>query len=250
VIDLRVTTLEHIARGDSLDRVMEHLCRAFETNFPHVICSVLSVDRGGMMHPLAAPSLPMTYSAALDNIAIGPNIGSCGTAAYIRAPVEVHDIATDPLGQLQGCGAAAGPAHAGPRLFWIPGLVLATFALYFRECRGPSPEERRLVDICIHLCDLAMARHLRIAERERSANMDALTDLPNRRGFDQTLAHLDCDTPGAWAIMIIDLDNLKPPMTHSAMAQVILCCRNAQHGWPDWPRRTECFGLAVMVLRS
>jgi hypothetical protein len=49
-----------------------------------------------MMHPLAAPSLPMTYSAALDNIAIGPNIGSCGTAAYIRAPVEVHDIATDP----------------------------------------------------------------------------------------------------------------------------------------------------------
>ncbi len=95
MIDLRVTTLEHIARGDSLDRVMEHLCRAFETNFPHVICSVLSVDRGGMMHPLAAPSLPMTYSAALDNIAIGPNIGSCGTAAYIRAPVEVHDIATE-----------------------------------------------------------------------------------------------------------------------------------------------------------
>lgn len=255
MIDLRVTTLEHIARGDSLDRVMEHLCRAFETNFPHVICSVLSVDRGGMMHPLAAPSLPMTYSAALDNIAIGPNIGSCGTAAYIRAPVEVHDIATDP----RWANYKDAVLPLGLRACWSSpildpsGLVLATFALYFRECRGPSPEERRLVDICIHLCDLAMARHLRIAERERSANMDALTDLPNRRGFDQTLAHLDCDTPGAWAIMIIDLDNLKTTndtFGHGAGDLMLQECaaRMARLAAPDRVFRIGGDGFAILIV--
>ncbi|MBB3954019.1 EAL domain-containing protein [Novosphingobium sediminicola] len=211
MIDLRVTTLEHIARGDSLERVMGHLCRAFEANFPEVICSVLMVDRGGMLHPLAAPSLPDAYSAALDNLAIGPNVGSCGTAAYIRAPVEVRDITSDP--RWANFRDAALPL--GLRACWSSpildpsGLVLATFALYFRQSRGPTPGERQLVEICIHLCELAMARHLRVTERERSANMDALTNLPNRRSFEQTLAHLDCDQPGSWALMLVDLDNLK-----------------------------------------
>ena len=211
MIDLRVTTLEHIARGDSLDRVMDHLCRAFEANFPEVICSVLMVDRGGMLHPLAAPSLPDGYSASLDNVAIGPNVGSCGTAAYIRAPVEVRDIAGDP--RWANFRDAALPL--GLRACWSSpildpsGLVLATFALYFHQSRGPTERERQLVEICIHLCELAMARHLRVTERERSANMDALTNLPNRRSFEQTLEHIDCDTPGSWALMLVDLDNLK-----------------------------------------
>lgn len=255
MIDLRVTTLEHIARGDSLDRVMEHLCRAFETHFPQVICSVLSVDRGGMMHPLAAPSLPMTYSAALNNIAIGPNVGSCGTAAYIRAPVEVHDIATDP----RWASYKDAVLPLGLKACWSSpildptGMVLATFALYFRESRGPSPEERRLVEICIHLCDLAMARHLRITERERSANMDALTDLPNRRGFEQTLAHLDCDTPGAWAIMILDLDNLKTTndtFGHGAGDRMLQECavRIGQMAAPDRAFRIGGDGFAILIV--
>jgi len=211
VIDLRVTTLEHIARGDSLDRVMGHLCRAFEANFPEVICSVLMVDRGGMLHPLAAPSLPAAYSAALDNIAVGPNVGSCGTAAYTRQPVEVVDIATDTRWiNFRDAALALGLNACWSSPILDPsGMVLATFALYFRDSRGPSQDERDLVEICIHLCELAMARHLRVTERERSANMDALTNLPNRRSFEQTLRHIDCDEPGSWALMIVDLDNLK-----------------------------------------
>lgn len=211
MIDLRLTTLEHIARGDSLDRVMDHLCRAFETNFPDTVCSVLMVDRGGMLHPLASPSLPASYSAALGNVAVGPNVGSCGTAAYLRMPVEVCDIANDP----RWANYREHVLPLGLRACWSSpildssGMVLATFALYFRENRGPNEAERQLGEICIHLCELAMARHLRVTEREFSANMDALTNLPNRRSFERTLAHIDCGTPGAWALMIIDLDNLK-----------------------------------------
>lgn len=37
--------------------------------------SVLEVDDQNRLHPLAAPSLPASYSAALDGVPIGPNIG-------------------------------------------------------------------------------------------------------------------------------------------------------------------------------
>ncbi len=46
---------------------------------------------------IASPSLPQHYSAAIDGLLIGPKTGSCGTAAFRGEPVEVTDIATDPL---------------------------------------------------------------------------------------------------------------------------------------------------------
>ncbi|WDF74734.1 putative bifunctional diguanylate cyclase/phosphodiesterase [Novosphingobium sp. KACC 22771] len=255
MIDLRLTTLEHIARGDSLGRVMDHLCRAFEANFPEVICAVLMVDRGGILHPLASPSLPESYSAALDNLAIGPNVGSCGTAAYIRAPVEVRDIATDP----RWANFRDAALSLGLRACWSSpildpsGLVLATFALYFRHSRGPTQGERQLVDICIHLCELAMARHLRVTERERSANMDALTGLPNRGSFEQTLEHLDCETPGSWALMLVDLDNLKTTndtFGHEAGDRLLqeTAGRLGKLATPDWAFRIGGDEFAILIV--
>ncbi|MEJ2457900.1 MAG: GGDEF domain-containing protein, partial [Novosphingobium sp.] len=89
------------------------------------------------------------------------------------------------------------------------GTVLATFALYYRESRRPTGEERAIVEVCLHLCSLAFARHRRVADREHRANTDALTQLPNRGSFNRAIAHLSCDEPGGWAVLMIDLDNLK-----------------------------------------
>ncbi len=47
--------------------------------------------------PLAGPSLPDEVLKVTERVPIGPSIGSCGTAAYRGEPVEVTDIATDPL---------------------------------------------------------------------------------------------------------------------------------------------------------
>jgi hypothetical protein len=44
-----------------------------------------------------SPSLPESYIRAIDGVAIGEGVGSCGTAAWRGAPVVVEDIATDPL---------------------------------------------------------------------------------------------------------------------------------------------------------
>src|SRR5207244_10900137 len=63
-----------------------------------MLASVLLLDADGVhLRHGAAPSLPERYNRAVDGLAIGPSVGSCGTAAYRREPVYVSDIAGDPL---------------------------------------------------------------------------------------------------------------------------------------------------------
>jgi diguanylate cyclase (GGDEF)-like protein len=182
-----------------------------ERRLPDVICSVLRVDRGGILHPLSAPSLPPEYSAALEGLAIGPEVGSCGSAAYFATPVAVTDIETDlrwrefkvlalPLG-LRACWSSPIRGEGG--------RVIGTFAFYYREKRGPGAIEQRVVDTCVNLCAIALERHERVIERERKAYVDDLTLLPNRAAFNAALAGLSCDRPGEWGLLVLDLDNLK-----------------------------------------
>ena len=77
--------------------VADTLCRRAEAMAPEVVCSILLVDDAMRLRPLAAPSLPESFSAAIDGAPIGPTVGSCGTAAWRCEAVEVDDIASDPL---------------------------------------------------------------------------------------------------------------------------------------------------------
>ena len=214
MLKFKAAVLELIARGDPLPVVMDRMCREIELSFDGVCCSVLTVDRSGMLHPLSAPSLPDELSASLENLTIGPKVGSCGTAAYTGKPVETRDVATDPhwalYPHIRDAVLALGlNACWSSPLVEGSGVVCATFALYFTEQRGPTQAEREMVELCLHLSDLAFARHRRVTDRERRANTDALTGLPNQGSFARALAHLDCREPGAWALLLIDLDNLK-----------------------------------------
>lgn len=200
-----------VAKGESLESTAERLCQEIEQIIPDVVCSLLTVDASGLLHPLAGPSLPESYSQALDGLQIGPKVGSCGAAAYFRKPVAVEDIEHDerwapyrslvlPLG-FKACWSS--PICDGNR------RVLGTFAFYYRECRGPNQRERELVKTCLHLCMIALERHERVMERERLANVDSLTGLANRSCFNKTIATLSCEEPGTWALVLVDLDNLK-----------------------------------------
>jgi diguanylate cyclase (GGDEF)-like protein len=211
VLHLQNIILEMVAKGETLASTADRLCREVERLQPSVVCSVLSVDRSGFVHPLSSPSLPQEYSAALEGFAIGPNAGSCGTAAYLRMPIAVTDIETDvrwanfrhlalPLG-FKACWSS--PICNGD------GEVLGTFAFYYREKRGPTELEKEIVATCVHLCAIAIERHERFTERERQANVDMLTGLGNRACFNRALAALPCAEPGAWALLVVDLDNLK-----------------------------------------
>jgi diguanylate cyclase (GGDEF)-like protein len=211
VLQLQNVILEMVAKGEPLKQTSDRLCVEIERRLPDVVCSILWIDGQGFLHPLSGPSLPKGYSACIDGVAIGPAVGSCGSAAYLRAPVAVTDIETDPRWEEFNELAL----DAGLRACWSSpifdsrGRVVGTFAFYYREKRGPTEAERKVVDTCVHLCAIALERHERVLERERRASVDALTELPNRGGFNTALSELDCDQSGAWALLLVDLDNLK-----------------------------------------
>src|SRR5262252_3048790 len=90
--------LEMIAKGHALSMILEALCRLIEELSPGSLAAILLLDPDGkrLWHG-AAPSLPKSYTDAIDGGFIGPAVGSCGTAAYRKEPIIVSDIAEDPL---------------------------------------------------------------------------------------------------------------------------------------------------------
>ncbi|TXD93237.1 EAL domain-containing protein [Mitsuaria sp. TWR114] len=203
-----------MALGRPLAAVMDLLCRGVETLAPEVICSVLSVDEEGRVHPLAAPSLPTSFSGALEGFSIGPRAGSCGTAAWRRQPVEVTDIANDPLwADFRELALPHGLAAcwSTPILLGTD-QVVATFALYYREPRAAAPFHRRMVQACAQLCQIAFMHDRHQREIERLAYFDGVTGLPNRtlladRARQALLLALRSESPAA--LLLLDIDRFK-----------------------------------------
>lgn len=211
---LQSCMLQAMIQEEPLEKVMELACREVENFAPEVLASVLRVDEQGHVHPLAAPSLPESYSRALDGVPIGPNSGSCGTAAYLGEPVLCSDIEHDP--RWADYKHLALPL--GLRACWsVPiksstGRVLGTFAFYYREPCSPSPLHERLVEVSVHLCALALEREESRSHIRQLAYYDSLTGLPNR-----SLLHIRAEEALAevarqedsLAVLFIDVDRFK-----------------------------------------
>ena len=199
--------LEATVRGSALKTIAELVCMRAEGLAPGVLCSILTVDAQGRVHPLAGPSLPAEYSAALDNIPIGPSFGSCGTAAYRGEPVEVIDVATDPLWAdykslalmhgLRACWSSPIKARDG--------RVVGTFAFYYRERRGPADVERQIVETCVHLCGIAIEHDESQTRIHQLAYFDTLTGLPNRVQFQDRAAAMLANMARSASIAIIHI---------------------------------------------
>src|SRR6476620_11043538 len=99
--DSQNRVLELAVQNRPLGDVLDALVQIIENESDgEVLGSILLLDEDGehLRHG-AAPSLAEAYIEAIDGIAIGPAVGSCGTAAYSRKPVYVADIGNDPLWQ-------------------------------------------------------------------------------------------------------------------------------------------------------
>jgi diguanylate cyclase (GGDEF)-like protein len=204
--------LEAVARGLALPVIADVLCRRVEELAPGVVCSILAVE-DGRLRPLAGESLPAAYSRALDGQRIGPQVGSCGTAAHRGEAVLVTDIAHDPLWadyrdlglppELRACWSSPIKARDG--------RVVGTFAFYFRESRPPSALEMHIVDRCVDLCAIAIEHEAAQARAHRLAFHDPVTGLPNRSGFhDEAGRRLAALRAGESVnVAYIDLDDFK-----------------------------------------
>ncbi|MET0314501.1 MAG: diguanylate cyclase, partial [Hansschlegelia sp.] len=248
------TILEMIARGRSAEEVADSICRHAESLTDGVMCSLLTVDRGGHLHSLAGPSLPRHYMEAIENVPIGPAVGSCGTAAYLREPVTVTDISIDP--RWVDFKALAEPL--GIRACWSSpilhsdGRVLGAFGFYYSQPRGPNEQEKGLVAACVDLCSILLEREDVRAENHKLAYFDVLTELGNRANFNRTLDAACVVGSGAVGLLFIDVDRLKrvnDTFGHGAGDDMIreVGRRIAESAWPGKAFRVGGDEFAVLI---
>lgn len=160
--------LQHISIGAPLADVLDFILREIEDCEPETHCSVLLLDESSQqLRHGAAPSLPREYCQAIDGVAIGPFVGSCGTAAFLGETVFVADIASDPLWEnykqlalkhdLAACWSSPIISSAGK--------VLGTFAVYWGYAFPEvSPLLRRYVETATALAAIAIEGVQRAAE--------------------------------------------------------------------------------------
>jgi PAS domain S-box-containing protein len=192
--------LEMMTQGVSLADGLELLVRSVETQSANRLrASILLLDAAGThLRHGAAPSLPDAYNAAIDGLAIGPNAGSCGTAAYTGVPVVVSDIATNPLWTdykdlalphgLRACWSMPILSAAGG--------ILGTFAIYYDEPRSPSNDDQRLIVFAARTAALLIERQradaaLAESERRFRAMIDALPAAIYTTDADGLLTHFN-----------------------------------------------------------
>ncbi|MEG5039617.1 MULTISPECIES: PAS domain S-box protein [unclassified Microcoleus] len=154
--------LEMIAKGATLGETLNTLVKIIEQQSRDVICSILLLAPDGkhLLHG-AAPSLPDSYNAAIHGIAIGPDVGSCGTAAFSRQQVIVTDIASDPLWKnFRDLALSFGlRACLSTPIFSSQGQVLGTFGMYYSQPRHPHFFELPLIEAIINLAGIAIERN-------------------------------------------------------------------------------------------
>src|SRR4029077_931483 len=152
-------TLEMIASGACLADILERLCETIDAQARNIKSAVMLMDLDCLHLPHAAgPRPPQGWIETITPFKIGPAIGSCGSAAYLKQRVIVSDIATDPL-WVDFRDAAL---SYGLRAAWSQPLlsknqhVLGTFGMYYTEPRTPSESDLRLIEGAGHIAVIAI----------------------------------------------------------------------------------------------
>ncbi|WP_374328533.1 CBS domain-containing protein [Azonexus sp.] len=152
--------LHLISIAAPLPDVLSNICRRIEAAGSGLHCAAMLLDEDGVrLRPGAAPSLPAAYTAAIDGLEIGPAVGSCGTAAFLRKEVFVGDIAGDPLwSNYRGLAGEFGMAACWSLpILSTDGRVLGTFAIYWpTPAPTVSPNVRRHVEAATTLAAIAI----------------------------------------------------------------------------------------------
>ncbi|MTD13910.1 EAL domain-containing protein [Nakamurella sp. YIM 132087] len=210
VLNASTAVLDLIVRGVDLLTILDTLAKAVEAAFPATLCSIQILD-GDQLRFGAGPRLPAAYNQAIDGIHVGPEVGSCGTAVHRRDTVIVTDIATDPLWSKWKVVALE---HGLGACWSIPiissaGIVLGTFAQYYRDTRAPTAEDLVQMRRWVNLAEVAMTRAADLAALRDAATYDNLTGLMNRAAVLNLLQQsIDQRDPGM-ALLFVDLDQFK-----------------------------------------
>ena len=154
--------LTMIGQGGQLSDICLQIVLRIEELHNDMRCSILLMDEEGkhLLHT-AAPSLPAFYNQAVNGVAIGEGVGSCGTASFLGERVIVENIQQHPYWQNYLDLAA----KANLKSCWSEpfknnqGKVLGTFAIYHDYICKPSAEEIELISHYANFVLLAIERN-------------------------------------------------------------------------------------------
>lgn len=208
-------TLALIVSSQSLPEVLDAIVSSIEAEYKDVMCSILLLDNTGKrLHLGAAPSLPDFYNQAIDGVAIGEGVGSCGTAAFTGKRVIVEDISSHAYWtpwQVLAAKAELGSCWSQP-IITASGQVLGTFALYHKDKRSPGAMDIKLIEQFASLASIAIEKNKISQQIWQQANFDDLTALPNRNRMrvllNQAIKNAHAGNRQL-AVLFLDLDNFK-----------------------------------------
>ena len=181
-------TLEMIAGGMPLKEVLQELCDVVDEQSPLIMSAVQLMDGDGkQMWPVAGRRVPEGWRQMMAPLQTGACAGSCGTAASLKRPVIVTDIAKDPL----WAGYKEAALKFGLGACWSRPLlsreqeVLGTFAVYYGEPRVPNAADLLLMERAAHVAVIAIERDRSQAELQKAfEEIKALKD----RLYEENLA--------------------------------------------------------------
>lgn len=130
----------------SIRTILNFYTKGIERIFPDMQCSIMQVKRNRLFN-WASSSLPEAFSKAIEGLEIGSEVGSCGTAAYLKEQVIVTDIRTD----YRWSAFSNVALQYGLQACWSypiinsRGEVMATFAIYYHEPKEPNEEELHII---------------------------------------------------------------------------------------------------------
>lgn len=153
--------LDMIATDRHLDEILCAICQILDAQSPEIFSSILLADaEGKRLLNGAAPGLPIEYSQAIHGMAIGPQEGTCGTAAFRRELVVTEDIALDPSWERFRSLALGHNLHScwSMPLLSHQGRVLGTFAFYQNRTHKPDEAQIQRLGCAAQLAAIAIRR--------------------------------------------------------------------------------------------
>jgi len=211
----RSQILELLAAPKALDTTLDSIAKGLEQLRPGILCLILLLDAEGQrLHTGAAPSIPRSFSAAIDGVEVGPRSGTSGTAAFTGERVIVPDIANYPYwddykklasdAELKACWSQ--PIRSSSR------EIIGSFSIYLRKPKSPSDYDLYLIEQAAHLASIAIERKKAEERIVQLAYYDELTELPNRRllvhCLDLALARSHNNNQMG-ALILLDIDHFK-----------------------------------------
>lgn len=253
LLDHQTSVLELMAGGATLPEILDAIAVALEKLIDGARCSILLLDdSGSRLRHGAAPSIPLAYSYAVDGVAIGPSVGTCGAAAYLAMPVVAEDIQTD---RRWGGYQTLALTH-DLRSCWSSPIfgrrgVVGTFAVYHGHPHRPDLREQRLVERFTRLASIAI---------DHAGMYEALRDSEERfrRAFEDNAVGMALTDTGGRLLMVNRtlrelLGRTEPDLLGGELGELVICTGTGtigqlqQPAMPPEPGHTTAELLACLM---